>query len=117
MQAYYFAQKQDIAQHKTLFERIVVAAHQDVPGPVRAQRAVLLVGLPLTEEEESWFEECLLQGTASKLPGAKDSVLARRIATGKTISDTSALGRSKGATIGGINWDYVRRGIADAVPS
>jgi hypothetical protein len=117
VEAYYFAQERDALRHKTLFERLVVSVHKEEAGPRRAERATLLIGLPLTAEEGRWLEDCLLRGAGSKLAGAKDSMLARRIVTGKSTTDDHALNRWKGENIGGISWDYVRKGIADALPS
>ncbi|EXJ73776.1 uncharacterized protein A1O5_03538 [Cladophialophora psammophila CBS 110553] len=116
VEAYYFAQRQSGTKHKMLFEKLVVSVHQDNPSPSRSERATLLVGMPLTVEEEAWFERCILDGAASKLPGAKDSLMVRRIITGRSTSDSTALSRLKGDSIGGINWENVKAGIADAVP-
>lgn len=116
VEAYYFAQKQGDVRHKNLFEQLIVAVHQEKAGQDRAEQAALLVGLPFTAEEEAWFEDCLLHGAASKYPGAKDSAIARRIATGKSTTDISALNSLKGESIGGVSWDYVKTAIADAAP-
>ncbi|KIX00674.1 uncharacterized protein Z518_09739 [Rhinocladiella mackenziei CBS 650.93] len=115
VEAYYFAQKQDDARHKILFEKLVVSVHQDKPGDARAERATLLIGIPFTREEDVWFEDCLLHGSGSKLLGARDSVMARRIATGKP-TNTADLNCLKGENLGGIDWDYVRTGVANTVP-
>jgi hypothetical protein len=116
VEAYYFAQKQQESTHRLLFERLVVSVHQEKPTHTRAEKAALLVGLPLTAQEDSWLEECLLHGAASKLPGAKDSLMARRIAVGRFASENSSLQRLKGDKIAGVNWDNVRAGIAGAAP-
>jgi len=116
VEAYYFAKKQDHLRHKALFEELVITVHQETPGSEHAERATLLAGLRFTAEEDRWFEECLLNGGGSKLAGAKDSVMARRIALGRSTSDISALNRLKGEDIAGVSWDYVRTGITQAVP-
>lgn len=116
VEAYYFAKKQDHLRHKALFEELVITVHQETPGSEHAERATLLAGLRFTAEEDRWFEECLLNGGGSKLAGAKDSVMARRIALGRSTSDISALNRLKGEDIAGVSWDYVRTGITEAVP-
>ncbi|EXJ88812.1 hypothetical protein A1O3_01876 [Capronia epimyces CBS 606.96] len=116
VEAYYFAQKQDDLQRRALFEQLIVTVHGQKAGRDRAEQAAVLIGLPFTAEEENWFEGCLLHGAASKYPGAKDSVMARRIATGKSTTGISALNRLKGEDIGGLSWDYVKTAIADAVP-
>lgn len=116
VEAYYLAQKQPPSVHKGLFEKLVVSVLQDKPGHSRAERAALLVGLPLSEQEETWFEECLVQGAASKLSGAKDTIMARQMVTGYSTSNSSMTNRFKGNSIQGVNWDNVRSGIVGAVP-
>ena len=116
VESYYFAQKQDETGHKRLFERLVAAVHQNKPDISRSDKAALLVGLPLTGQEETWLEECLTQGAASKFPGAKDSLMARKIACGKATDNDGMLSGFQGHRIGGINWETVRDGIAAAVP-
>ena len=116
VEAYYFAQRQEQSRHKSLFEKLVVAVLQDKPDQSRAETAALLIGLPLTVQEEAWLEESLLQGAASKLPCAKDSLLARKIATGSSTGETTVFGRVKGDSLGGINWGIVNAGIEGAVP-
>lgn len=70
-----------------------------------------LVGLPLDDEEEQWFEEALLHGNAKALPGAKDSVMMRRLATGK-LSDLSAELQSLGGKkVDGLNWDVLKQSM------
>ncbi|KAJ9603885.1 hypothetical protein H2200_011407 [Cladophialophora chaetospira] len=118
VEAYYFAQKQTETRHKALFERLVVAVLQEKPDQARAETAVLLVGFPLLEQEEAWLEECLVHGAASKLPGAKDTLLARKIAIGAFTNENTTLNRYKGERIGGLNWEDVKAGmgIGGAVP-
>ena len=117
VEAYHFAQKQQQSRHKLLFERLVVSVLQEKPDISRAEEASLLIGLPLTIQEEDWLEECLVQGPASKLPGAKDSLVARQLATGRATRDRSMTSKFRGENIGGVNWENVRVGIAGAEPS
>lgn len=116
VEAYHFARKQEAATHKRLFESLVIAVHQEKPDDMRADRARILAGLPMTAEEEAWFEDCLLRGSGSRLSGAKDSVMARRIASGKSTNDPGVLNRWKGETLGGVNWGDVTAGITEAIP-
>lgn len=112
IEAYKFA-KQRPSEHRRLFEFLVVAVHEEQADEMRAQRALQIVGLPLSEEEETWFEECLLQGQGSKCPGAKDSVLMRRLAMGKGLqAGGGSVNRLKGAKINGINWENIRNIMA-----
>jgi hypothetical protein len=120
IEAYYFANRQDEENHKTLFERLVARVHQEKAGDARAARATLLAGLPFSSEEEAWFEDFLLHGKGSKLSGAKDTVMVRRIATGRSATaatENATLKRLKGENIDGVNWETVRKSIAKATPS
>lgn len=119
-EAYYFAKRQDKLNHKSLFEKLVAKVHQEKGGQLRATRATLLVGLPFSSEEEVWFEEFLLHGKGAKLPGAKDTVMVRRLATGRSVSavtENATLNRWKGENIDGVSWENIRRSIAEATPS
>jgi len=109
VEAYRFGQKQAETNHKALFEVLIHSVHSEAAGDKRAGRALLLIGLPFTEEEETWFEECLLHGSASKCPGAKDSVLMRRIATGNYGHEN--LNRYNGSKVNGITWDDILSSI------
>lgn len=111
-EAYLFAQKQEAVRHRLLFEALVVSVHSSHGGEVRASRALELISQPFIEEEEAWFEEFLLHGDGSQYPHSKDSVLARRIATGKSHEGVGALDRLRGQQIRGINWDDVRTSMA-----
>lgn len=110
-EAFYFTRKYDDALRQSFFEQLVEFVHRATPGQSRSRRAMELVGLPLDEDEEKWFEHVLLQGNASTLPGAKDTVMMRRLATGRTgelIPELESLGGKK---IDGLNWDDLRGSI------
>jgi hypothetical protein len=110
-EAYYFAKSHP--QHRDLFEELITHVYCSNPksSEDRTAAALQLMTLPFTAEEEAWFEETLLHGEASKSPGAKDSVVARRLAYGKTGNGSDALSRYKGNRIDGVDWE-VLRGIA-----
>ncbi|KAK5061185.1 hypothetical protein LTR84_007727 [Exophiala bonariae] len=119
-EAYYFAKRQDKLNHKSLFEKLVATVHQEKGGQLRATRATILVGLPFSSEEDAWFEDFLLRGKGTKFPGAKDTVMVRRLATGKSVSavtENTMLNRLKGENIDGVSWETIRRSIAEAAPS
>ena len=109
-EAYRFAKQNP--NHQRLFEQLVVSVHGEDASEARAQRALQFLGLPFTGEEEAWFEECLLKGRAAKAPGAKDSVLMRRLATGKLHAGSSAVDRLKGSKIDGVDWEDIRQIMA-----
>jgi hypothetical protein len=112
LEAYRFTKTRPTEQ-KRLFEELVVSVLEEEEGERRGKRAVELIGLPLTLEEEGWFEDCLLKGRAAKCAGAKDSVLMRRLAMGKGMTGTPpSLGRLKGGKINGVNWEDIRKIMA-----
>lgn len=105
VEAYHYSQRQSEQKHKALLEKLIWAVHSEAADEMRAERALLLIALPLTEEEEGWFEACLLHGSASKLPGARDSILMRRLAVGKYIQDP--VSRHNGPKINGLDWSNI----------
>ena len=98
-------------RHKSLFEQLIITVHSEAASEARADRALTLIGLPLSDEEEAWFEECLLHGKGSQLHQAKDSVLMRRIAMGEDYEGPGPLDRYKGQKVNGVNWDDVRNSM------
>jgi len=117
VEAYHFAKRQPIAKHRMLFEELILSIHQEEPSPARAERATLLVGMPFTEDEEAWFEDYLLHGKGATCHGAKDSVVMRRVATGRSLSDVKELDRLREENLGGIGWDNVKAELASAIPT
>ena len=107
-EAYNFVKRQNDVKHRSLFENLVVAVHSDGGSEARADRALTLLSLPFTGEEESWFEECLLYGKGASCNQAKDSVLMRRIALGRDYDGLGTLDRLRGHKINGVNWDDMR---------
>jgi hypothetical protein len=95
-------------QHQKLFETLVTQVHNAKPSDSRAQHALQLLGLPLSEEEEHWFEQCLTEGAASQSPGAKDSLLMRSLARGQLHNASGSLARYKGTKVDGMNWEDIR---------
>ncbi|CAI7614119.1 unnamed protein product [Penicillium bialowiezense] len=110
-EAFYFTRKYDEGHRQAFFEQLVEFVHKTVPGQTRSRRAMELVGLPLDDDEEQWFEDVLLQGNASTLPGAKDTVMMRRLATGRLEGNTPELESLGGKKIDGLNWDDLRSSI------
>jgi hypothetical protein len=109
-EAYTFAKRSQ--RHRNLFESLVKAVHEEEAGDRRAQRAAELIGLPFDEEESKWFEDCLLHGVAAKSPGAKDTVLMRRLATGNLHPANASVDRMKGSSVDGVNWEDIRHLIS-----
>lgn len=107
-EAYNFTKVQEATKRKSLFEDLVVAVHSEGGSEARADRALTLLSLPFTAEEEAWFEECLLYGKGVSCNQAKDSVMMRRLAMGRDYEGLGALDRLRGHKINGVNWDDVR---------
>ncbi|KAJ5766961.1 uncharacterized protein N7511_004577 [Penicillium nucicola] len=110
-EAFYFTRKYDDAHRQSFFEQLVEFVHKASPGQTRSRRAMELVGLPLDEDEEAWFESVLLHGNASTLPGAKDTVMMRRLATGQLSNASPDLESLSGKKVDGLNWDNLRGSI------
>lgn len=70
-----------------------------------------LVGLPLDDDEEAWFQDSLLHGNASNLQGAKDTLMMRFLATGRTNALAAELESLGGKKVEGLNWDDLRESM------
>ncbi|KAJ5198014.1 uncharacterized protein N7498_007131 [Penicillium cinerascens] len=110
-EAFYFTRKYDEFHRRSFFEQLIEFVHKSGAGQTRSKRAMELVGLPLDEDEECWFEECLLQGNASSLPGAKDTVMMRRLAIGQMDGLGAELESLGGKKVDGLNWDDLRESM------
>lgn len=110
-EAFYFTRKYDEHHRHSFFGQLVEFVHRTAAGQTRSRRAMGLVGLPLDEVEEEWFEETLLRGSASSLPGAKDTVMMRRLATGQMDGQGTELESLSGKQVGGLNWDDLRQSM------
>lgn len=110
-EAFYFSRKYDEHHRRNFFEQLVGFVHKTGPGQTRSRRAMELVGLPLDEDEEQWFEESLLHGIASSLPGAKDTMMMRRLAMGQVDGIGAELKSLGGKKVDGLNWDDLRQSM------
>jgi hypothetical protein len=68
---------------RMLFEKLIASVLDGKGGKHAANRAVELISLPLDETEEQWFEEYLSTGEGKGLKRAKDTMLMRKVATGR----------------------------------
>lgn len=73
-----------------------------------------MVNLPFSAEEEEWFERYLLKGDGRLLKKGKDTLMMRKIGTGKFNEFWSVEGVS-GRTYGGIEWNVIGGGIQDGL--
>jgi hypothetical protein len=110
-----FLRAQSPTQHSLLLQTLINSALTGHPGAQRATRGVELLELPLTEEEESWFEQYLLEGEGAKLHGARDTVMMRRIALGR-VGEAEEVGRQlSGRKVDDVSWDDVKVGLKRGV--
>lgn len=76
----------------------------------REDRAEDLVSLPFDEEEEKWVEVFLTEGKGRNFSRARDTVLMRRMATGRfreAVEDRKIVGER----IDHVNWDVLKDGV------
>ncbi|EOD51824.1 hypothetical protein UCRNP2_1380 [Neofusicoccum parvum UCRNP2] len=107
-QSYFFARTQPEQDRRALLEMLVQEAMAHDNREERAQRTEELVDLPLTEEEERWFEEFLLEGKGRSLHASRDTVMARRLATGR-YPDAVDVGKPlTGRRFNDVTWDGVK---------
>lgn len=106
-QAYFFARAQPSQDHRALLELLVHEAMAPA-STARARRTEELVDLPLTDEEEGWFEDYLLEGKGRSLHASRDTVMARRLATGR-YPDAVDVGKDlSGRRFNDVTWDGVK---------
>ena len=109
-EAFYFARARPQDEQRRLLELLISQTLQSFSGERRAERGVELVDLPLNADEEEWFEEFLLEGKGRNLHGSRDTVMMRRIATGK-LKEAVRDGGVKGRKFDDVNWEVVKDGI------
>lgn len=110
-EAFYFSRAQGDLNHRALLEKLVAFVHSDSYGAIKATRGVELISLPLHEEEESWLEEYLEEGSGKALNGAMDTLIMRRIASGRLKSKPQERGMGSNRKIDGVNWSTLTGSI------
>ena len=111
-EAFYFSRSHGELIHQHLFERLIDFIHGNAGGEIRAARGVELIGLPLDDKEERWLEEYLAEGKGTGLFGAKDTLMMRKIATGRS-QEAANLARSihEKKSIHGVSWSTLSGGL------
>lgn len=107
-QSYFFLRTQPLQDHRALLEMLLQEAMSHDSREERAQRTEELIDLPLTEEEEQWFEEFLLEGKGRSLHASRDTVMARRLATGKYPDAVDVGKQLSGRRFNDVTWDGVK---------
>lgn len=86
-------------------------ANGQATGYTREDKMMEFVGLPFSSEEEEWIERFLTEGKGRNYSNAADTVVMRRIATGR-LAQVSRDGIGRGRRIGGVNWEVLTEGVA-----
>ncbi|KAF2241968.1 hypothetical protein BU26DRAFT_162416 [Trematosphaeria pertusa] len=118
-EAYYWIRTRPEHEHHALLEVMVdqtlqrrdradYDAHELYPAE---DRVMELVGLPFSEEEDEWIEKFLTEGKGRTFRQAEDTVVMRRIATGR-VRDVAREKGHKGRKYEGVNWEILRDGMA-----
>lgn len=110
-ESFYFTRKHDETERRKYLELLIYFVLNTGAGQIRSNRATELIGLPLDDREEEWFEECLLRGRGRSLHGAKDTVMMRRLASGKFSNLSTDLESLGGKKIDGVNWDVLKQSM------
>lgn len=97
-----------------MFEQLIAAVLKNSPQETIADRSVELVNLPLSPEEEAWFEDYLLRGEGRAIRKARDTVMMRRIGTGK-FSETLSLKGIGSRSIGGLDWERLSAAVKEGL--
>ena len=109
-EAFYFSRGHPEPVHRHLLEELTGFVHSGASGDTRSDNAVELISLPFDETEEQWFEDFLLNGKGRAFHAAKDTIMMRRIACGKTSEAFETPGLA-GRKVDGVNWDSLKESI------
>jgi hypothetical protein len=82
-QALHYSRTYPDHTRELLFQQLISSVLDAPAGEDTAERAAELISLPLDSIEDQWFEEFLSHGDGRALKKAKDTLLMRRIATGR----------------------------------
>lgn len=96
---------------RELIEALIHEALQNSTRESRADHGLELINLPFTSEEEKWFEHYLLVGPGKSIHGARDTVMTRKVMTGK-MDDALDCGKHlSGRKFDGMTWETVKDAI------
>ncbi|KAF2870964.1 nuclear pore complex assembly-domain-containing protein [Massariosphaeria phaeospora] len=117
-ETFYWIRERPEFERKELLELLVketlggdtLSFDKDKSKYTREDKATELVSLPFDEQEEEWIEAFLVGGAGRHLKRAADTVLMRRIATGR-LQDVARDVKTKGERHDGINWESLKAGV------
>jgi hypothetical protein len=113
-EAFYFSRGQSEYARRHMFEMLIALVLNNSSRDTAAERSVELVNLPLTPEEEGWFEEYLLRGQGRSIRKAKDTLMMRRIGTGN-FTGALSLNGINARPIGGLDWSTLSEALRDGL--
>lgn len=115
MEAFYFARTQAPATHRHLFEFLISLTIHNSPKQTIAERSVELVNLPFSPEEEEWFEEYLEHGDGRSLAKSKDTLMMRKIGTGKFTESLAVKGVFSVKGVSDLEWRVLLKGVRNGL--
>lgn len=113
-EAFYFSRGQPEHGRRHMFEMLVSLVLNNSTKETIADRSIELVNLPLTQEEEEWFEYYLQQGEGRSSRKAKDTLMMRRIGTGK-FTESLSVRQMNGRSMGGLDWHTITEAVHDGL--
>ena len=113
-EAFFLARRQGETMYRHLFEQLIHSVLHS-KGESRGDRAITLINLPFNVDEEAWFEEYLMQGSGKNLDRARDTVMMRRIGTGKFKEALDDGKHLRGHKVDGLDWGTLRAGIENGL--
>ena len=114
IEAFYFCRSQQVYAQRHMFQMLISLVLNNSSRETIADRSVELVSLPLTAEEEGWFEEYLSIGEGRGIRKASDTLMIRKLANGSFNASLDVEGVDI-RTVGGVDWhtlsDAIQRGM------
>jgi len=110
-EAFFYARSQGDPMHRHLFEEMLGWTLES-GDHAKGKRAVEMVQLPFSEEEEEWFEDFLIDGRGSQLPKSRDTAIMRRLLIGNVDDAKELSKRGRDTNIEGTTWRRILEGIS-----
>jgi Nuclear pore complex assembly len=113
-EAFYFCRGQPEHARRHMFEMLIALVLNNSSSDTIADRSAELVNLPFIQEEEGWFEEYLEYGEGRSIKKSKDTLMMRRIGTGK-FSESLSIRHMNSRAMGGLDWETLSEALKDGM--
>jgi hypothetical protein len=113
-EAFYFCRGQPEYTQRHMFQMLISLVLNNSSPDTVADRSVELVNLPFTSEEETWFQDYLLNGDGRVLKKGKDTLMMRMIGTGN-FSQSLALKGIHNRLVAGLDWGTLSGAVEDGL--